>query len=39
MQDISPCTADAKCTNTEGSFNCTCLQGFMSVEESCTGKI
>ena len=31
------CAADADCTNTVGSFNCTCQYGFTGDENTCSG--
>ena len=33
------CAPEATCTNTEGSFTCTCNQGYTGNGTSCTGKI
>ena len=35
--DPSPCDADADCTNSEGSYSCTCKQGFAGDGTSCQG--
>ena len=32
------CHADANCTNTKGSFYCTCLNGYSGDGVLCTGK-
>ena len=33
-----PCSSNANCTDTEGSFNCTCREGFEGDGFNCTGK-
>ena len=33
------CSSDATCTNTPGSFTCTCLTGYSGDGFNCTGKI
>ena len=33
------CSADASCTNTVGSFTCTCLPGYTGDGFTCTGKL
>ena len=35
----SPCGNNATCNNTEGSFNCSCIQGFEGDGLNCSGKI
>ena len=35
--DPSPCDENADCTNSEGSFSCTCKQGFTGDGEVCQG--
>ena len=35
--DPSPCDADADCINSEGSYSCTCKQGFTGDGTSCQG--
>ena len=35
----SPCDANATCTNTAGSFTCTCNSGYTGNGTSCAGKI
>ena len=32
------CHADAKCTNTKGSFYCTCVNGYSGNGVNCIGK-
>ena len=38
-EEIDNCHADASCTNTDGSFNCTCLTGYSGDGVSCLGKL
>ena len=33
-----PCSSDANCFNTEGGFNCSCLDGFQGDGIVCEGK-
>ena len=33
------CHVKAQCDNSEGSFNCTCLQGYSGDGVNCTGMI
>ena len=33
-----PCDTQASCTNTDGSFDCTCNSGYEGDGQSCTGK-
>ena len=33
----SPCSGDATCSNTDGSFQCTCKIGFSGDGTTCTG--
>ena len=35
--DTSPCSSDATCSNTDGSFQCTCNNGFSGNGTTCTG--
>ena len=35
--DIHTCDSNANCTDTEGSFNCTCREGFEGNGFNCTG--
>ena len=35
--DSSPCDENADCTNTDGSYSCTCKQGFNGDGMSCKG--
>lgn len=37
--DLDNCHADAFCTNTDGSFNCTCLIGYSGDGVTCEGKL
>lgn len=37
--EMDNCHADSFCTNTDGSFNCTCLVGYSGDGVSCTGKL
>ena len=32
-----PCSPNANCTDTDGSFNCTCREGFEGDGFNCTG--
>ena len=34
----APCGLNAKCTNTEGSYDCKCQSGFQGNGANCTGK-
>ena len=36
--DSSPCDENADCTNTGGSYSCTCKQGFTGDGTTCDGK-
>ena len=36
--DIDNCHADANCTNTKGSFYCTCRQGYSGNGVTCNGE-
>ena len=36
--DKNNCDLDAVCTNIEGSYNCTCKEGFVGDGKSCTRK-
>jgi len=33
------CHSNANCTDTDGSFNCTCREGFEGDGFNCTGKL
>ena len=35
--DTSPCSSDATCSNTAGSFQCTCNNGYSGNGITCTG--
>ena len=35
--DIHTCSSNANCTDTDGSFNCTCREGFEGDGFNCTG--
>ena len=35
--DSSPCDDNADCTNSDGSYSCTCKQGFSGNGVVCTG--
>ena len=36
--DATTCDSNANCTNTPGSFTCTCNQGYTGNETICEGK-
>ena len=36
--DLDNCSEDATCTNTEGSYTCTCNDGYTGDGTSCTGE-
>ena len=38
MEDISVCDENANCTDTEGSFNCNCNDGYTGNGTHCEGK-
>ena len=38
-QEVHTCHSNAKCTDTVGSFNCTCREGFEGDGVNCTGKL
>ena len=37
-EDSSPCDENADCTNSDGSYSCTCKQGFSGDGTTCDGK-
>ena len=42
LPDINECVKDIddcehNCTNTEGGYNCTCSDGYISVGSNCSG--
>ena len=37
VADPSPCDENADCTNNNGSYSCTCKQGFTGSGEECVG--
>ena len=37
--EMDPCHADAECTNTAGSYMCTCNAGYSGDGIQCTGKL
>ena len=37
-EDLDDCSVNADCTNTIGSFVCTCLSGYTGDGRTCTGK-
>lgn len=37
--DFSDCDPNALCTNTDGSYVCRCLKGYMGDGKNCTGII
>ena len=36
--ELNNCHEDANCTNTEGSFDCSCNDGYSGSGTECTGK-
>ena len=36
--DTNPCDENAICTNNNGSYSCTCKQGFTGDNTTCEGK-
>ena len=38
MAATSPCDANAECTNSAGSFSCSCNTGFTGDGMTCNGK-
>ena len=39
FEDTNDCHGLAKCINTKGSYNCTCLVGYEGNGLNCTGEI
>ena len=37
-EETSPCPVNSNCNNTDGSFTCTCLEGFSGDGDVCNGK-
>lgn len=37
--DSSPCDKNAGCTNTEGSYSCTCKEGYTGDGSTCEGNL
>ena len=37
--DSNPCDENADCNNSEGSYSCTCKQGFTGDGVSCSGML
>ena len=37
LSDITPCDENASCTNSDGSYNCECRQGFTGEGKTCEG--
>ena len=35
---VNRCHANAQCTNTDGSYTCSCLDGYTGNGKNCTGK-
>ena len=38
-KEIDNCHMDADCSNTDGSFNCTCQDGYKGNGTNCTGMV
>ena len=37
--NVDNCDSNAQCNNFNGSFNCTCLQGYMGNGVQCSGRL
>ena len=37
--ETSPCDSNANCTNSDGSYSCTCKQGFTGDGRACEGNV
>ena len=37
--ETSPCNKNADCSNSDGSYSCTCKQGFTGDGVICTGRL
>ena len=37
--DTNNCDKNARCTNTEGSYSCRCVTGYVGDGTNCTGKL
>ena len=37
--DPSPCDSNADCTNTDGSYSCTCTPGYTGDGTTCQGRL
>ena len=38
-QGVNNCDSNANCTNTQGSFTCSCQEGYSGDGKSCSGEI